>query len=221
MRALWVSVVLCVLLSACAGSRRDSGIAPLSATDAEGIVVLSVTQDEKPGSYVTSSAVFMNATMTQGKNPSYQVLTTRARGPLYPLVRDLAPTEIEGTYGRLHAVKLPAGAHELTGWEIVSMLNQRPETVVRLRAPMRLDAKAGEVAYVGNIHFNLDTRQDALGRAAPVAGYAEIRDERARDIALFEKKYPAMKGSVKPVVMRLGPWTSSPTGAKQIEMERK
>jgi hypothetical protein len=46
----------------------------------------------------------------------------------------------------------------------------------------------------------------AFGVQVVRVAYPEVRDEGARDIAIFEARYPALKGKVLPAMMKIGPW---------------
>lgn len=221
MRAFRGMVVLCMLLAGCSSPRRGGEIAPLAPQDPEGIVILAVTQDSKPGSFLARSAVFLNGVRGKSDTADSQVLPSRERGPMMPVVVDYKPSEIEGFYGRVHALRLPAGTHSLLDWEIVFGTPARLVAAPRSKpVPLRIEVKRGEVLYLGNLHFNLVSVFPAFGPALITDGYPEIRDESARDIPLFEKRYPAMKGLARPGVLRTGPWIATPAGSKQIEPEK-
>jgi hypothetical protein len=221
MRAFRGLVLLCALAAGCSSAQRGGEIAPLAAHDPEGIVVLSITQDQVNGSYVAYPEVFMNGRPRGPKLPTYRVLESRERAFGF----DFKASEIPGVYGRVLALRLPAGMHSLNYWEIWH--GRPPNNPVRPEpaAPLAFEVKAGEVAYLGNLHFRLQ-----MGAPGPVYGpnatanaiasaitpafgvqvvrvaYPEVRDERARDVAIFEGRYPALKGKVVPAMLKIGPW---------------
>lgn len=206
---LWFAVTLTGALTGCASKSvpKDFSLDP---GKKEGIVVVSASHD-LPGGRATRAAFFLNG------GPSEE-----HGGLLFSMV-DVVPgvipggSDLEDGYGKIYALSLPAGRHRINSW------NVKVGNAVTIRPtedplPLDFQINAGEIKYIGNLHANLQTGKNIFGMTVVGNGYPEVRDERQRDIALFEEKYPQFKDRAVIDLLRLGPWMTGAENRHQINV---
>lgn len=92
--------------------------------------------------------------------------------------------------GRLFAVSLPAGDYEIYGVQ-----EQSPGETIYEMPPLRFTVAQGRASYLGNMHTAFCQGLVRSTRGAILGGDLLIRDERERDLALLETRYPQLRGS--------------------------
>lgn len=191
---LSVSLVL-GLLAGCA-SKSVSKDFSLDPAKGDGMVVFSVSHDLS-GGRGAKAIFYLNGGPTT-RNGLYVFSLQDVMG---------VPTgsDFEDTYGRLYALSLPAGHHAVTGWQITNGTGLR---IAPKEAPIPLefDLAAGEVKYIGNLHAVLAMGKNFFGVTIVGSGYPEVKDQRERDLALFDEQFPQFKGRAQPVLLKQGPW---------------
>jgi len=180
-----ICVIVCGLaLSACNGdpTRPD----PLVADENQGIVFFSVTHDA--GLEHRGKASFcVDGGPRKG---GMQVDSLRHRWMLWQ------GSDFVDSYGYLVVRVLPAGRHEVDCWRVDTTVS----TIVPTNAPSPLvfDVIAGQAKYLGNLH----------ARIPPGDAILEVRDERERDVKLFDSLYPQFQDLVVLEPLALGRWTA-------------
>jgi hypothetical protein len=97
--------------------------------------------------------------------------------------------------GRLASVELPPGSYEFGRW--VMMVANTAAYTSGARVGPRFTIKAGEVVYVGNLHFDI---QKSASSSLPFR--VDVNDERKRDLALLSSRYPGIR--IESVRVHLG-----------------
>jgi hypothetical protein len=124
--------------------------------------------------------------------------------------------EFNDSYGRILAVSLPAGKHEFSSWQITNGAGLRISPK-ETPTPLVFEVVSGQIKYLGNLHANLSAGNNIFGMKIVLEGYPEILDRRARDISIFENKYPQLKGKVVFDLLPLGPWMQSSGTRKSVD----
>ena len=102
--------------------------------------------------------------------------------------------EDENTGGRIFAVELDAGDHQLDYWSINHNQNS---LVLYPKVPppvLKFTLERGQIMYLGNFHINIESYKSLLGAKLPAAGVPSISSEYDRDVKYFHEKYPQFKG---------------------------
>lgn len=205
---LSITILLAFVLSGCAARSIDKDFAFDPGKD-EGIVIVSVSHDVSGG---RATRGFFNV----NGGP------IEKNGLLLASLIDVAPgiagsNDFKGGYGKLYVLPLPAGKHVISSWRVAygSTLSVEPRV---LPTPLEFVVTAGEVKYLGNLHANLQTGKGIFGQTVLGDAYPEVRDQRARDIALFAARYPRLKDGVVVGLLATGPWLSSPENTRQVNL---
>lgn len=195
LRCVLSTVLVLGALAGCA-SKSVSKDFSLDPAKGEGMVVFSVSHDLS-GGRGAKAIFYMNGGPT-AKNGHYVFSLQDVMG---------VPTgsDFEDAYGRLYALSLPAGHHAFTGWQITNGTGLRiaPKEAP---TPLEFDLAKGEVKYIGNLHANLTTGKNIFGVTIVGSGFPEVKDQRERDLALFDEQFPQFKGRAQTALLRRGPW---------------
>lgn len=167
--------------------------------NAQGVAVFSVSNNKIAGKGRAAAIFYMNGEATE---ENYRQLESTEKGFLGGGVED---SEFSDVQGRLFAITLPAGDHELTSWKIFNGagVHIRPRNEP---TPLKFHMGNGEIKYLGNFHINIQMGKNIFGMKMIGGGWPEIRDEGVRDIAIFEERYPQFKGMVVNEVLKTGLW---------------
>ncbi len=116
-------------------------------------------------------------------------------------------SDFETRRGHLYVLEVNPGHHQFDSWQIHS-------AGVRVfpRVPpesLGFEAKAGEVIYLGNIHFRLVAGHRVLGGRSASGGIPMIVDNSDQDIPLAESKIPALNGRIRVSLLASGPWSKT------------
>lgn len=200
--------VLALVLSGCAAKSVSKDF-KFDASKDEGIVVVSVTHDLAGGRAARGFFNVNNGPLEKNG----LLLSTQVE--VMPGIT--GGSDFEEEYGKLYVLTLPAGKHSITSWRLTygGALTIEPRT--RL-TPLEFQVVAGEIKYLGNLHTNVRMGKNLVGLPVAGDGYPEVRDQRARDVAQFEGKYPQFKEKVKVDVLTLGPWVPGDGNRQQIQM---
>jgi hypothetical protein len=175
----------------------------------DGIVVVSVSHDRKDGTHAAVARFHMDWGAVDKDTWMVQ-----SREELLLLGSGMfKESEFDGVFGRLFAINMPAGKHELNGWQVSSqgaLIEPRVQPTA-----LAFDVKAGEVKYIGNLHIHMDTGRNIFGMAVTGGGIPEIRDERERDLAAFKKRFPKLDKSITVGLLPLGFWAESPRVSRE------
>jgi hypothetical protein len=191
------------LLGACA-SKAPKDL-DLAKNPSEGVVVFAVSHEADAGRGVTLM-VYLD------RNP---LLGT----PPYRSVEDVAGirtgSDFGDDYGRLEVVNLNAGRHSFSFWKITNGTGLRilPDKDL---PPLEFDVKAGSIVYLGDFHGMTVVGRNLFGMKITGGGYPVLRDRHARDVPIFEAKYPQFRGHTELALLPQGPWVS---GAVRQQLE--
>ena len=188
-----------VVLTGCAASsvQRDYS---LNGKPNEGVVVLSLSFDQS-GSRNFQGIFFLDPDPNSLLPLGTQLRTLRE----YPFMR--FGSEFKDSYGQVLALSLPAGKHKIAGWKLVRAAGYEIFPI-RSPEPLEFEVVPGTVQYLGNLHLNLETGKNFLGISIIADAHPEVRDQRARDIEMIEKKYPQFKDKISIQLLPQGPWTN-------------
>jgi hypothetical protein len=194
------SIAVLLAASGCATSSVDKDFS-LAEHPKDGVVVVSVSLDSDV--LGNSNAIFY---WDDGRPNSLQG-RLESRAESIPGI--YKPSEFEGVVGRLYAFNLPEGEYRISSWMVQAGGGRMAQTRTNEPEPLPFRVKAGEVKYIGNFHAHLEFAN--LGGILPVLADAspEIKDERARDIALFQKKFPRLGDKVLVDLVSVGAWAPS------------
>ncbi len=199
-------VLFTLLLTGCAASSVQRDYSFSSKPD-EGVVIVSVSFDQS-GSRNFQGIFYMDQG-TDGLGPFGIQLRTLRENPLMRF-----GSEFKDSYGQVLALALPAGKHMINTWRFshTPLYTIRP---INKPAPLEFQVVAGTVQYLGNLHFSLEKSKILFGLSVVSDAYPEVRDQRVRDIAMIEKKYPQFKDQISMQLLPQGPWFSN--GGTQTE----
>lgn len=206
LRSLLMLAVAVGALGACASKSVPKDFS-LDAAKGEGMAVFSVSHDHA-GGRGAKAIVYLNGGPT-GENGHYVFSLQDVMG---------VPTgsDFEDAYGRLYALSLPAGHHRFSGWQISNGTGMR---IYPKEAPASLefDLAPGAIKYLGNLHAHLMTGKNIFRVTTVGNGYLEVRDQRERDLPLFEEQFPQFKGKAVVDLLDQGPWTRDTDVARQLQ----
>ena len=197
-----VRSLLIVMLSGCAAKNVEKEFAFKDGLGADGLVVFSVSHDLRGGKgakgifYIDSGAASGKGWMVVSLSEAFPGIAARS--------------EFKDSYGQLIALALPAGKHQVDGWKIIdgyggqALAREKPP-------PLEFQVHAGQAKYLGNLHAGLRGRKQLLGVTMVDYGYTEVRDQRDRDVGIFEARYPQFKGKVLIELLPLGTWVDEST----------
>lgn len=205
--AIAMTVLVCALAGCASKSiQRDFS---LEAAKTDGIVILSVSHDLSGGR--GAKAIFYLNGGSLAKNGG----TLFSLPEVFPGIP--GGSDFEDEYGKVFALSLPAGHHRINSWQIVNGTGLR---IFPKETPGQLvfEVTAGEIKYLGNLHANLQTGKNIFGMTIVGNGFPEVRDQRIRDIGLFEGKYPQFKDKAVIGLLNLGPWITEEGTRHQVDL---
>ena len=182
----------------------------------EGILIASVSQDDKPGTSSINSRFYLKLLETHADTmvgSTYRIESREERfGGLIPGHQRSDFPEI---YGRLVAINIPAGIYEFYSWHAYNdRLSISPKYAP---PPLFVDVKAGELVYIGNLHMNISTGKNYFNMSVASGALPEVIDMSERDISLFKKRYPQFSdNNINKSVLNEGPWLSSKAISRTI-----
>lgn len=205
--SIGITVLVCAL-AGCASKSIQSDFS-LEAAKTEGIVILSVSHDLSGGR--GAKAIFYLNGGSLAKNGG----TLFSLPEVFPGIP--GGSDFEDEYGKVFALSLPAGHHRINSWQIVNGTGLR---IFPKETPDQLvfEVTAGEIKYLGNLHANLQIGRNIFGMTIVGNGFPEVRDQRTRDIGLFERKYPQFKDKAVIELLNLGPWITEEGTRRQIDL---
>jgi hypothetical protein len=206
LRCLLSTVIALGALAGCASKSVPKDFS-LDAAKESGMVVFSVSHDLAGGRGAKAISYF-NGGPTE-KNGHYVFSLQDVMG---------VPTgsDFEDSYGRVYALSMPAGHHAVTGWQITNGTGLR---IIPKEAPTPLgfDLAPGEVKYIGNLHATLATGKNIFRVTIVASGYPEVKDQRERDLPLFEEQFPQFKGRAVIGLLSQGPWVPNAEVVRQLQ----
>lgn len=187
-------VFLTVLLSGCAAPNIKPDVSAEQLLQKnKAVVVFSIAQPL--GSEKYGDTIF-RLTRSGDSLPTI----AQSHDIMNPLVAN-PPSEFADRYGRVASIELAPGEYQLDwmfndGQGHFSVRGQTERNVIRV--------EAGEVLYVGELLIELRFGKGLLNitRVFGAAGF--LNDESARDIPMFEKRYPKL-GKPQIRLFRTGP----------------
>jgi hypothetical protein len=194
---LFIVTITVIVVAGCSATniRKDFSFENVS----ESVAVFSVTQDDSESIYTAESRFFMNSGLF--KDDRKMLLASEEA---FPGGWNKA-SEFENVQGRLYAIRLSPGDHELSSWHIINGSGMTIEPRGR-PAPLSFSLAGGEIKYLGNLHMRLRTAENLFGVNIIVEGYPEVHDKHERDIAMLEQRYPQFSGKVVKDVLKEGDW---------------
>jgi len=175
----------------------------------EGIVVFSVSHDSDAGRHA-QALVYMDGGVASGKGHVFS-----SGGGM--ITGFSTASDFGDGYGQLFAVALPVGKHAFDSWQITNRSGlwiypkEKP-------APLVFEVGAGQVKYLGNLHAQLETGKNLFGATAVGDGFVLVRDERRRDVPMFQEQYPQFQTKVVVELLDLGPWVKASGTRQYIEV---
>jgi hypothetical protein len=183
-----------VVLTGCAAAnvKPDLSVEQLVKTN-KAVVVFSIVQPLDSEKYGDS---LFRLTRT-GESGSIHATSHDVMNP----ISGTPPSEFTDRYGRLATIELEPGEYQID-WMFSD--GQGHFSLQGLPARNLIQVKAGEVLYVGELFIKLEFGETIFNiqRVFGAAGF--LNDESARDIPLFEKKYPKL-GKPEIRLFRTGP----------------
>jgi len=179
----------------------------LSNEKSEGVVILSVSHDL---SGRNANAIFyLDGLPAQGGS------TLVSADDAIPGVH--RKSEFTDSRGRLLVLALPPGRHVINYWQISNGTGLRifPK---ESPPPLEFDVVSGHVKYIGNLHANLQIGKNVFEIPITADGYPEVIDRQARDLPLFESRYPQLKGKVTVDLLPIGPWMLTPETTRKTDL---
>lgn len=204
-----VTVVFAVLLlTACAASNVKKDVTT-EAVAAKNKALLIVSISQTKGSERFGAAQFLFEQPKGVGLGSIRVETFDEMG-LDALTRS-QKSDFSNEFAVLKVIEVPAGTITLDRWRF-SMGQLYFEAFDEpLEHPISL--KPGEVVYIGNLHLKTKFAENFLGLNTVAGVFPEIRDEKARDLALLKSQYPQLS-LVREFLLPAGPWLT----AEQLAM---
>lgn len=189
-----VALLTLVGLSACSAPnvKPDLSAEQLAKTN-KAVVVFSIAQPLNSEKYGDS---LFRLTRT-GESGSIHATSHDVMNP----ISGTPPSEFTDRYGRLATIELEPGEYQVD-WMFSD--GQGHFSVPGLPARNLIQVKAGEVLYVGELFIKLEFGETLFNIQRVVAAGGFLNDESARDIPLFEKKYPKL-GKPEVRLFRTGP----------------
>jgi len=185
-------------LAGCA-THVDSKYQPSSQSD-EGVVVFTVTQEK---SIAATGKEIMNFHFS-GDALGYRKIIASSRSKW----GTAAETQFDNTYGRVYALRFPAGVNQLNHWTLNTLfMNIRPPESL---PALQFEVKPGSVTYIGNLHSKLLFTKNSLGSDMISGALPEIRNESERDLKLILQRYPQFTGKITVAPLPVGPWLPAP-----------
>lgn len=197
-RFLIVLMLASISLATGCASKSIQGDYSLDTAKDEGVVVVSVSHDSWAGRKARGFFYLNGGSLSEN---GHMLVSLPDAFPGIP-----GGSDLKDGYGKLYVLSLPAGRHSLRSWQIEDLAGAsriRPE---KEPVPLEFQVVAGKVQYLGNLHVNLRQGKDLFGRTIVGNGYPEIREQQGRDLAIFEKKYPQLKGRASVDLLPQGPW---------------
>jgi hypothetical protein len=162
----------------------------------EGLVVFSVSHDRIGRRGVRAIAV-INGGPVNGGYLAYSIDDDFFGGR----------NEFKDRYGHVIALALPAGKHQFDGWRLsTNNVHVYPR---EKPPPLQFEVAPGQIKYLGNLHGNVEMGKNLFGMSVLAGGHLDIRDERQRDLAMFDERYPQFKGKAVIELLPQGPWLVS------------
>jgi len=169
---------------------------PLAPKDDEGIVFFSVSHD-LVGWYRVNASFRIDGGSEKGG-------VTVVSRPTDLLTGMSLPSDFKDSYGRVVAIALPPGKHRIDSWTVATAFSVIAPR--ELPEPLSFDVQPGQAKYLGNLHVHLGTRSGPDGWVVVNAALPEIRDERDRDIQIFETRHWPFKDAVTIEPLPAGAW---------------
>ena len=198
--------ILIASLTGCAATSIQKDFA-FKAGANEGIVVVSISHD-LAGRRASKAIFYMDDGLPGGRNLLFSL------GEAAPGIT--RGSEFKDSYGQLLVLSLPAGKHTIDSWQITNGTGLRIFPKEKPQ-PLVFEVVSGQVKYLGNLHANLASGKNIFGVTIIGNGYPEIRDQRQRDISIFEDRYPQFKNKIIIDLLQPGPWIQFPETRKQID----
>lgn len=197
-------LLLFCFLTACTAQKISQDYNP-EADKENGVVVFSVSHDEVGGPQA-AAIVYID----DGRNGG--VFNSS------PFTSQFIPgqNDFEGSLGRLFVIKLPAGDHEFTDWQIVTGSGVRIHPG-KGTPHLSVHVQSGQVKYLGNFHGNLARGRNVFGLEFTADGVISVNDRQERDLRILLMRYPQFREKIKIDLIRQGPWTSDGGTFRQIE----
>ncbi len=179
---LLILTLICLLLSGCLIGNVKQG--PIDTTNTKtGIVVLSVSQTNGWFKDVRS-IVYIN-----GPKEGHIM----SRNELIPTSHIYTRSDFSDSMGKLNVLELPIGKYALVNWSVSSSYFKFTATEDSQPTPIEFEVRAGEIVYLGNIHFQLIEGSNVIG----IPGLADIElpiisNKFERDIAIFNDRYQTL-----------------------------
>lgn len=189
-------VVVALLGCAAKNAQRDYSFT----NNNEGIAFFSVSHDQSGGR--RAQATFYIDGGPANEKGSY----VDSLNEPFPGIR--TASDFKDSYGQLVVLSLPPGRHRIDSWQITNGAGLRIFPREK-PSPLEFQVEAGRAKYVGNLHANLETGKNVFGATIVGNGYPEVRDQRSRDIEIFESRYPQFRGQVLIDLLSLGPWVGN------------
>lgn len=189
-----VALLTLVVLSACSATnvKPDLSVEQLAKTN-KAVVVFSIAQPLNSEKYGYSLFRFTRT----GETGSIHATSHDVMNP----ISGTPPSDFTDRYGRLATIELEPGEYQID-WMFSD--GQGHFSLQGLPARNVIQVNAGEVLYVGELFIELQFGETLFNIQRVVGAAGVLNDESARDIPLFEKKYPKLG---KPAIrlFRTGP----------------
>lgn len=190
-----VACLSTALLLGCAGPQVAKDATPESTKD-RGIVVVSVTHDAETGRRASAQFVIDKA------SGQFETRLLRSVEQVMGIPKG---SDFDEERGRVYVMDVEPGVHSVDSWQSAGdSVRIAPRNAP---APLRFEVKAGEVVYIGNLNLNHTTGRNLFGMSVVAGALPEVRDRSELDLAIAERKAPAIKGRVQVRLLPLGPWS--------------
>ena len=215
--AILSSIVIISLFAGCSANSVKNDFNFTNDKDT-GLVILSVTHNEKPGTSNAAALFYMNKKGHENDYEVYKSKLEKMGGLLGPGVMS-KPSDFEGVYGVLYAVELEAGTYELTRW-LISTYNGTLFYPTEAPPTLEFTINPHEITYIGNLHMHMSTGENIFGMVLPSGGLPEIIDQTERDLSLFKQRYPQLSDKdINANILTQGPWLTSASVNRNLPMQ--
>lgn len=103
-------------------------------------------------------------------------------------------SELTDTNGRVFAITLPEGNHNLSSWNIFNGSGMYIQPRIEPE-PLEFTINHGDIVYLVNLHMSFRTGKNIFGITIVADGHPEIKNKSKRDILIFEERYGFNKTS--------------------------
>lgn len=188
--------LLVLLLAGCAAKSVQRNF-DLDEDNGKGLVIISVSHD-LVGSRGMAGTFYMDR-----KGPMADMKMLRTLGEAFPGI--VKGSQFKDSYGQVLVLALTPGKHSIDSWRAARQAGYEITPTVE-PPPLEFDVVGGSIQYLGNLHLNMESGKNLVGLTVIADAHPEVRDMRARDLALVERIYPQFKDRIVINLLPMGPW---------------